>query len=1263
MVFLRAWVVGVILAEFRFTGAAMSVYSEQPPLLGLVDGQTIGHRRKRSSNGGSRAGEVDAGVEGTSSASSVVPVPASGSGVASRPDGRKCSTCPHKDDQLDPVDLARGVRAPLWWGRPKDPLTGATKGLTCGYCVKIYCAKAKHRKIGGKPMTLPLWEVELGSGEGALSKHHLLVGVVIKLMIEKGCNRAVRPLWDLLEGRVLKLYQISQISIKKPGFQHYSIQDYAAAHPEGLDHFRKDGHREFTLKGVIGILVPSKGPTLIEFSDITQASVEGVADDGLDLLDDTQLETKASEIMRGLDITHSGSFSGLHALQSGEVPAASPSTATSSASGNGSREQGRPLASAAKQPPRPKAVSAASSPPTPKPPPSIRIDGDSAPSSGGGGSGKRGRPIKDFIVEVNTLLLRFFEAADVDPNFWGAEALTELKAISKLAKAVQDRAKKATEMEEAQQLAVQQKCTLAIYALVEVVNTSGLDHESFCTVFDYQNTLLNLEPKAPANFKWPKHILWTRHKVELRRTTDTVIWIKRCSSTELAQHGCADFRGQQIKLLSERIASLVKAATIKDVKDQLKQFFCSSEHVFDFTADINNFCDAMNVLCEPEAFDDLKERIEVMEDATKIVSAQIPSEGNEGSALGNALIAWPKGRHFYDEAKAYLKSAKTTLHVFKSLELKMASWEAALKPIESLGDCADAAIDCVVQLTDAIVGVYTESEKDCLKEELANMLGPGFKAALAGWSTILVGDWAALLKPLLTETCDEARVEEWVSAQSEMQTRLNRCTESTLKAQVLFDPEGADSCMPLRYSKLSAWVNAAHAFVKESPEGRGRVERAKRLRQGMVAAISDTQLLEGADHAAIRAFADSRFLARDGQLGLAILAALKGDSKTYMDPLKAGFVSFGFETVGKVEIGLRLDDDLAKLSSWQIRSDIFADAAKWATDAEDEFTRLQVSFLQHYHAVVKALAACEFIKRLTLPLDTIQARQISKEHVAAVKCLRSANAALSTFKNSGGLLKLVNGPTSFHCDVLDDLILYEEAVKDTFQSSLDVVASLAIMWRRDLISLKDQIDEACPKWSHFKETLLRNPVVLAALVDNIKHKYTQIGPMCNMVKDTLKSIKAIHADSHGFIIEPTLVAELKDIADYGVETVAYTYFAWHYMTDLPQVDSLPMRKKKVDDLIQKITKDHKVTLSTEILEALDAYKKGEPLPTAAALASTPARPPELPAAVPLAEPLAAAAGAAAAPEAEPEPGATDASKRSLADRLKARNVKIRLDSA
>jgi hypothetical protein len=187
--------------------------------------------------------------------------------------------------------------------------------------------------------------------------------------------------------------------------------------------------------------------------------------------------------------------------------------------------------------------------------------------------------------------------------------------------------------------------------------------------------------------------------------------------------------------------------------------------------------------------------------------------------------------------------------------------------------------------------------------------------------------------------------------------------------------------------------------------------------------------------------------------------------------------------------------------------------------------------------------------------------------------------------------------------------------------------------------------------------------VLAALVDNIKQTYTQLGPMSNMAKDTLKLIKAIHADSLGFLIEPTLVAELKDIADYGVETVAFTYFAWHYMTDLPQVDSIPMRKKKVDDLIQKITKDRKVTLATEILEALDAYKKGEPLPSAVlASASTPSRPPELPAAVPLAEPAAAAA-AAAATEAEPEPVAIDAAKRSLADRLKARNVKIRFDSA
>ena len=167
------------------------------------------------------------------------------------PDGRKCPTCFHKDDQWDPVELLRvpPVYKLCWWGKDRCKKTGKSRGLHCGYCIKIWSARWRHRKVEGKDMTLELWQRQLSEEEGALERHQLLVKVVTKLIVDRGFNYGCHPNWEQAETEVLKLEKLEQVVVSRPGVHFYHAGDYLEAFPKGIDHHRRDGHYEGQLDG------------------------------------------------------------------------------------------------------------------------------------------------------------------------------------------------------------------------------------------------------------------------------------------------------------------------------------------------------------------------------------------------------------------------------------------------------------------------------------------------------------------------------------------------------------------------------------------------------------------------------------------------------------------------------------------------------------------------------------------------------------------------------------------------------------------------------------------------------------------------------------------------------------------------------------------------------------------------------------------------------------------------------------------------------
>ena len=143
---------------------------------------------------------------------SVVPASRSASGssikafVCAKPDGRRCETCPHKDSDEDPVIIKlkalHGSHFAIilqsgpkfftmlrttedgnmicWWGNPQKP-TGETVCQMYGYCLSIYYARVKPRKI-----TMKSWKTSLGMNPKQLECHQKAVQVMCDCIVEKG---------------------------------------------------------------------------------------------------------------------------------------------------------------------------------------------------------------------------------------------------------------------------------------------------------------------------------------------------------------------------------------------------------------------------------------------------------------------------------------------------------------------------------------------------------------------------------------------------------------------------------------------------------------------------------------------------------------------------------------------------------------------------------------------------------------------------------------------------------------------------------------------------------------------------------------------------------------------------------------------------------------------------------------------------------------------------------------------------------------------
>ncbi len=512
-----------------------------------------------------------------------------GTTVEVKPTGKKCRTCPLKDNDWCPVAVkVRNTRCYVQWEKPPNKISGIPEGTHCIFCYKLYTGKIKRSRIPS--ITMNEYEQILGAGgdEQALMKHQAMSVIEIKKICDSGGNFNAHIDWTDVETQSLTLKYKRSLNTKTPAFKHYPTMDYEEDFgPLATNGMLLKGHRIWAIDGVPGVLVPQRRITDIEMNSEMAALMSSEVSSTENGSSTADLATLQESIAGSFWNESSGGVHGAvsRMLTDGSADVtdvAAPTGASSSGSGFdlsamiGSSASGveqavlgdstveAPLLAANRRTAKiqkPKQRSRQSSPdiaPQPSPVKPERQEG-------------RGRPKREWTSEIVKLADEFSASTETDPLWWGSESKTLIKDMGAKLKDLKQRVRNCSDLSECESLQIVHKQLVAMIAIVSVAATSGLGSEEFKGVYDLQESTLALPPSA--SLRMPKHVKWHRHQMDIGQTDTSSRWLERTSSTQLRENGVADVLGEQMLLWSERLATNLKLTDKSRMLKLIKEVF------------------------------------------------------------------------------------------------------------------------------------------------------------------------------------------------------------------------------------------------------------------------------------------------------------------------------------------------------------------------------------------------------------------------------------------------------------------------------------------------------------------------------------------------------------------------------------------------------------------------------------------------------------------------------------------------------------------
>ena len=146
-------------------------------------------------------------------------------------DGRKCQCCGQRDTDTDPVLRSLGQKGTRRWGYPpRQDSKGVwrTSGLVCGYCMKTWEARYKHKRINITALV-----ALLGLAGQDREKFLGLLAACIDFCIAQG-SYDVRIAWDIVEAKVLMVHDQEKTSIIDADDELWQPEYYRKLHGDHL---------------------------------------------------------------------------------------------------------------------------------------------------------------------------------------------------------------------------------------------------------------------------------------------------------------------------------------------------------------------------------------------------------------------------------------------------------------------------------------------------------------------------------------------------------------------------------------------------------------------------------------------------------------------------------------------------------------------------------------------------------------------------------------------------------------------------------------------------------------------------------------------------------------------------------------------------------------------------------------------------------------------------------------------------------------------
>jgi hypothetical protein len=206
-------------------------------------------------------------------------------------------------------------------------------------------------------------------------------------------------------------------------------------------------------------------------------------------------------------------------------------------------------------------------------------------------------------------------------------------------------------MEEAATLAVWSKVVGAFSHVCTYISQHGLGSEGYAKAIDSQTHFLALEPVSTLRF--PTFLLKARHLSRVRESSP-VHFVQLISNSELESQGFAsdEIAADQLDMLSERVLSIAKLPTLKDVsKGMMHQFPSNVNLVIGVDSAVRVAIDSIVAISNWEASGHATQDRAELESLAKTISAAIIYIENKANPIGKAVLMFPHGRTLVASAR------------------------------------------------------------------------------------------------------------------------------------------------------------------------------------------------------------------------------------------------------------------------------------------------------------------------------------------------------------------------------------------------------------------------------------------------------------------------------------------------------------------------------------------------------------------------------------------------------------------------------------